>query len=300
MTDGQLPHTPIMVREVIEHLRPRPGQVVVDVTLGGGGHARALLERLEPGGVLIGLDIDRQELAATARRLVDEGFGDAFVAAHANFRDLRAVLSARGVGRVDAVLADLGVSSMQHDTPSRGFSYKRPGPLDLRMDAGAGEPAWQRLAEMDEAAVAAMLVDHADEPHASTIARLIVAAPPRTTHGLERTVRLGLAAAHPDLGKADIKKSIRRTFQALRILVNDEFASLDALLASLPACLAPGGRVVVLTFHSGEDRRVKRAFRDGRRAGTYAATADTVVRSARDETFANRRAASAKLRWAIR
>jgi 16S rRNA (cytosine1402-N4)-methyltransferase len=210
------------------------------------------------------------------------------------------VLASHGYERVDAILVDLGVSSMQHDSPARGFSYKHPGPLDLRMDPTSGPPAWERLGTLDAAALGAILVDYADEPHADLIASLLVDALPRTTHALERLIRAGLTAAMPALPRAEVKMSIRRTFQALRILVNDEFVALEALLAALPDCLAPGGRVVVLTFHSGEDRRVKQAFRSGRKSGVYGAIAETVVRSAKEETFANRRAASAKLRWAIR
>lgn len=273
----------------------------MDCTLGGGGHARAILPCLQPGGRLIGLDVDPLELPATLARLRAAGLGpETFLAEQANFRALPAVLAAHGLERVDGILVDLGVSSMQHDSPARGFSYKQPGPLDLRMDPGSGSPAWQRLADLDAAALADVLRDHADEPHADLIARLLEEARPRTTHALERIVRLGITAAVPGLPRAEVKMSVRRTFQALRILVNDELAALDALLAALPGCLNPGGRVVVLTFHSGEDRRVKHAFRHGRRAGIYSDIAETVVRSAKEETFANRRAASAKLRWAVR
>jgi len=304
MVDGPSevdPHRPIMVEEVLLHLRPDPGGVVVDCTLGGGGHARAILGRLRPRGRLIGLDIDPLELPRTEARLRAAGFGgDEFVAVHGNFRALPDVLASHGLTGVDAVLVDLGVSSMQHDTPARGFSYKHPGPLDLRMDPTFGVPAWQLVADLGVVELARVLTTHADEPHADLIARLIVEGRPVTTQALERLVRLGLTGALPTLPKADVKMSVRRTFQALRILVNDEFAALDALLLALPSCLRPGGRVVVLTFHSGEDRRVKNAFRHGRRTGVYSSVARTVVRSAKQETFANRRAASAKLRWAVR
>ncbi len=290
-----------MVAEVLRHLRPAPGDIVVDCTLGGGGHARAILDNLQPGGRLIGLDVDPLELTRTESRIRAAGFGpDTFVAHHRDFRDVADVIAAHGPAGADAILVDLGVSSMQHDSPARGFSYKLPGPLDLRMDQTHGVPASQRLADLDELELAGVLTEYADEPHADLIARLLVEARPRTTHALERVVRLGLADARPTLSKADIKTSVRRTFQALRILVNDELGALDALLVALPSCLRPGGRAVVLTFHSGEDRRVKKAFRQGRRTGVYSSVADTVVRSAKEETFANRRAASAKLRWAVR
>jgi 16S rRNA (cytosine1402-N4)-methyltransferase len=189
---------------------------------------------------------------------------------------------------------------MQFDNPDRGFSYKGVGPLDMRMNPRRGEPASALVARSSEAELAALLEENADEPHASLIASLLKQSGVDTTHAAEKAVRAGLMSANRSLTNADIKLSVRRTFQALRIAVNDEFAVLDALLRSLPGCLAPGGRVAILTFHSGEDRRVKKAFQAGRRAGIYAAVADEVIRSTKAETFANRRAASAKLRWAVR
>ena len=294
-------HRPIMTAEVLQHLRPRPGEVAVDCTLGGGGHARAILEALQPGGRLIGLDVDPLELPRAEARLRAEGFGaDQFVTRHHSFAALPEVLAAEGIGSADIVLADLGVSSMQHDTPSRGFSYKGVGPLDLRMNPQAGEPASELLARLSEADLAAILTANADEPQALFIARLLKQQPVTTTHAFERLVRTGLTAAMPHLPKAEVKMSVRRTFQALRIEVNDEFAALDALLQSLPRCLAPGGRVVILTFHSGEDRRVKKAFQSGVRSGVYSAAANSVVRSGKAETWSNRRASAAKLRWAVR
>ena len=295
-------HVPIMLAEVLQHLRPRPGDVAVDCTLGGGGHARAILQEIQPGGRLIGLDVDSVELPRTEARLRAEGFGpDTFVARHQSFANLPDVLAEEGVTAASLILADLGVSAMQHDTPSRGFSYKGVGPLDLRMDPLAGEPASTLLARLGEEELAALLTENADEPHALFIARLLKQQPLlNTTHAFERLVRTGLTSALPHLSKAEVKMSVRRTFQALRIAVNDEFSALDALLRVLPQCLAPGGRVVMLTFHSGEDRRVKKAFQAGCRSGIYSAVADRVVRSAKEETWSNRRAASAKLRWAVR
>jgi 16S rRNA (cytosine1402-N4)-methyltransferase len=198
------------------------------------------------------------------------------------------------------ILADLGVSSMQIDNPDRGFSYKEPGPLDMRMNPARGEPASQLLARVSEDDLARMLADHADEPHATLIARLLKQKPLTTTHAVENVIRVGLNKALPNLPKADVKMSVRRTFQALRIAVNDEFAVLEALLRSLPQALAPGGRVAILTFHSGEDRRVKKAFQAGVRTGVYGEIANDVIRSTKEETFSNRRAAAAKLRWAVR
>jgi 16S rRNA (cytosine1402-N4)-methyltransferase len=170
----------------------------------------------------------------------------------------------------------------------------------MRMNPSHGEPASQLLARLSEEKLASLLTENADEPHAQLIASLLKHQPVTTTHAVERVVRTGLAKAHPKLAKTDVKMSVRRTFQALRIAVNDEFSALDALLRSLPQCLAPGGRVVILTFHSGEDRRVKKAFQAGYRAGVYSDVAHEVIRSTKEETFANRRASAAKLRWAVR
>lgn len=294
-------HLPIMVSEILAHTRPRPGDVVIDCTLGGGGHARALLERILPGGRLIGIDVDSLQLPRTVEALRGEGYGpDAFVAHETNFAGLARVLTAEGVVGADILIADLGVSSMQLDNPQRGFSYKGVGPLDMRMNPARGQPASEVLRRIDEGALVRALEEHADEPHAAIIAALLKEQTPDTTHGAERTIRVGLTHAHPQLSKADVKMSIRRTFQALRILVNDEFAVLDALLRSLPHLLAPGGRAAMLTFHSGEDRRVKKAFQAGHRAGIYTSIATDVTRSSMAETRANRRASSAKLRWAIK
>jgi 16S rRNA (cytosine1402-N4)-methyltransferase len=304
LASGKTPagmHVPIMVDEVVGCLQPSAGEVAVDCTLGGGGHARAILERVQPGGRLIGLDVDLLELPRTEAHLRAAGFSaDAFVARNANFAGLAKALAAEGLETADVILADLGVSSMQFDNPDRGFSYKGVGPLDMRMNPRRGEPASQLLVRVSEEALAQLLADNADEPHSYVIARLLKAQPLETTHAAERLLRAGLTSALPGVAKTDVKMSIRRTFQALRIAVNDEFSALDALLRSLPQCLAPGGRVAVLTFHSGEDRRVKKAFQAGRRAGVYSNVAKEVIRSTKAETFANRRAAAAKLRWAVR
>lgn len=289
-----------MVEEVLRCLRPIAGQVAIDCTLGGGGHAQAILEHLQPGGRLIGFDSDPLELPRTEARLRAAGFGaDVFVTRHGNFARLPELLAAEGLAAADVIVADLGVSSMQVDDPARGFSYL-PGPLDMRMNPSEGEPAWQLLDRLDEEALAALLTENADEPHAGLIAGLLKQKPIKTTHALERFVRLGLNKALPNLEKAEVKMSVRRTFQAIRITVNNEFSALDALLRSLPQCLAPGGRAAILTFHSGEDRRVKKAFQAGARAGVYADVASAVIRSTKEETFSNRRAAAAKLRWAVR
>jgi 16S rRNA (cytosine1402-N4)-methyltransferase len=304
LASGKTPagmHRPIMLEEVLRCLRPAAGEVAVDCTLGGGGHAQAILERLQPGGRLIGFDLDPIELPRTEARLRAAGFGpETFVARQGNFAGLTAALAREELASVDIVLADLGVSSMQLDNPARGFNYKEPGPLDMRMNPSRGESAAQLLVRLSEEKVARLLDENADEPHAELIADLLKRQAVTTTHALDRLVRAGLAKAYPKLSKPDLKMSVRRTLQALRIAVNDEFSALDALLRSLPQRLAGGGRVAILTFHSGEDRRVKKAFQAGYRGGVYSDVADEVIRATMAETRANRRASSAKLRWAVR
>jgi 16S rRNA (cytosine1402-N4)-methyltransferase len=304
LASGKTPagtHRPIMVPEVLDCLRPTPGQVAVDCTLGGGGHARAILERLRPGGKLIGLDVDPIELPRTEAALRAAGYGpETFVARRTNFAGLAQAMAAEGVNAADVIVADLGVSSMQLDNPARGFTYKAPGPLDLRMNPTRGETAAALLDRIDEAELTRILTEHADEPHAAIIARILKSQPITTTHLLERLVRTRLMADVPGTQLSDVKMSVRRTMQALRIAVNDEFTALDALLRALPPCLAAGGRVAILTFHSGEDRRVKKAFQAGLREGVYSDVARRVIQSTMEETRANRRASAAKLRWAIK
>ncbi len=304
LASGKTPagmHIPIMVEEVLLCLRPRPGETAVDCTLGGGGHARAVLEAIMPGGRLIGLDVDPVELPRTEAQLGAMGFGpDVFAARHGNFAGISGALAAENLPAADIVIADLGVSSMQIDNPDRGFSYKGVGPLDMRMNPARGEPASAVVARLSEAALSAILREHADEPHADRVARILKEHLPATTQAAERHIRLGLTDTAPTISGAAAKLSVRRAFQALRIAVNDEFGALDALLRALPAALAPGGRVAIITFHSGEDRRVKKSFQAGLRDGTYSDVADEVIRAGKSETFANRRAQSAKLRWAVR
>jgi 16S rRNA (cytosine1402-N4)-methyltransferase len=286
-------HRPIMVVEVLEALAPKAGELAVDCTLGFGGHARAILERIQPGGRLIGLDVDPIELPRTEQRLRDAGFGEAvFVAHRRNFAGLLHLLADAGAP-ADLVLADLGVSSMQLDNPDRGFTYKESGPLDMRMNPSRGEPASLLLTHLTVDKLARLLEENADEPDAARLARALKAQPIDTTQALARVVRKTAGAAEAD-------KAIRRTFQALRIAVNDEFSALDTFLRQLPQCLAPGGRVAILTFHSGEDRRVKKAFEAGRESGDYSTIADEVIRPSASERRGNPRASSAKLRWAVR
>jgi 16S rRNA (cytosine1402-N4)-methyltransferase len=306
LASGKTPagmHRPIMVEEVLRCLRPDSGDVAVDCTLGGGGHARAILDRVKPGGRLIGLDVDPIELPRTEAALRAAGFGPDVFAAHlSNFAGVQKALAAEGHAHANVILADLGVSSMQLDNPDRGFSHKLAGPLDMRMNPRRGTTAAQLVARLNELALAMLLEEHADEPDAPLIAGLLKRPRPggaeHTTATLDAVIREGLAAAHPKLTREEATASVRRTFQALRIAVNDEFSALDALLRALPSCLAPGGRVAILSFHSGEDRRVKKAFQSGLRDGIYSAVADDVIRATAEERHANPRATSAKLRWA--
>ena len=293
-------HRPIMVEEILEVLVPRAGEIAIDCTLGYGGHARALLERIQPGGKLIGLDVDPLELPRTEERVRAAGFGlETFVAHRSNFAGLLQVLAKEQVAGADMILADLGVSSMQLDNPVRGFTYKEPGPLDMRMNPARGEPASQFLAYITEAKLTRLLEENADEPHARVIALALKKQPIATTQALCRVIREAIAVVRPHSPKEEMETSVRRTFQALRIAVNDEFSALENFLRNLPQCLNPGGRIAVLTFHSGEDRRVKKAFQAGLREGVYSAIADEVVRASAEELRANPRAASAKLRWAV-
>jgi 16S rRNA (cytosine1402-N4)-methyltransferase len=287
---GQTPagaHRPVMVREVLEVLSPQPGELAVDCTLGFGGHALALLDAIQPGGRLIGLDVDPLELPKTEARIRASGYGpETFTVRRINYAGLAKTLDTPA----DLILADLGVSSMQIDNPARGFTYKYEGPLDLRMNPDRGQPASALLAGLDEEKLAELLFLNADEPNAAVIAHAILQKQVTTTVQLADVVRRA--------GGTD--DAVRRVFQALRIAVNDEFSALDAFLHNLPSCLKPRGRVAILTFHSGEDRRVKKAFQAGERSGTYAAIAREVLRPSPAERRDNPRCSSAKLRWARR
>lgn len=292
-------HVPIMVEEVLETLAVRSGQRGVDATLGWGGHAERLLERLSPGGRLLALDADPIELPRTEARLRARGVEDeALIVRRTNFAGVHAAVAGAGWhDGVDFLFADLGVSSMQIDDPARGFSFKADGPLDMRMNPARGVSAAQWLARTSVDALAAALTG-SDEPHAATLAEALAGRADLTsTLALADKVRETLAARATE---AEIALAVRRVFQALRIEVNDELRTLDALLRQLPACVRPGGRVAVLTFHSGEDRRVKKAFDEGRRAGIFADVARDVIRPSAAEQRANPRAKPAKLRWARR
>lgn len=297
---GQTPagqHVSIMIDEVVAALAPRPGERGVDATLGFGGHARVLLERIAPGGQLLGLDADPIELPKTEARLRALGHDEALIVRRTNFAGMSAALSELGWDSVDFILADLGVSSMQIDDPARGFSFKLEGPLDMRMNQKRGESAAQWLARASSAEIEVCLHENSDEPYAAHIARAL----DRRRGDLTTTTELTLAvraALGESLAEDDVDASVRRVFQALRIEVNDELGVLESLLRQLPACLRPGGRVAFLTFHSGEDRRVKLAFERGVKDGLYASVAQDAVRPSAEELRANPRSKSAKLRWA--
>jgi 16S rRNA (cytosine1402-N4)-methyltransferase len=300
LSSGKTPagmHRPIMVAEILEILAPRPGQVVIDCTLGYGGHTREILPLLQPGGRLIGLDVDPIEQPKTEARLRALGFGeDVFTVRRSNFAGLPKVLATEGLTGVDAILADLGVSSMQLDTPDRGFSVKNPGPLDMRMNPHKGQSAADLLKSLSAADFADLLRENSDEPRAALLAQHLAGRSLALTTDLTRAIETALANVSAD----EQEKSVRRVFQTLRIAVNEEFTALDTLLKHIPRSLNSGGRVAILTFHSGEDRRVKKAFEAAHHEGLLSEISDDVIRASAAERGANPRAASAKLRWAQR
>jgi 16S rRNA (cytosine1402-N4)-methyltransferase len=284
-----------MVAEILEALAPKPGELAVDCTLGYGGHALEIVARLQPGGRLLGLDMDPIELPKTEARLRAAGFGpEVFTAVRSNFAGLPQALAGMNLPGADCILADLGVSSMQLDNPSRGFSVKFDGPLDMRMNPQRGFPASALLEKTTPEALAKLLQKNADEPRAGELAGALAGKTFATTLSLAAAIR----AALPRLGRDDCDLTVRRVFQALRVAVNDELSALDMLLRHLPACLNPGGRVAILTFHSGEDRRVKNSFEAALRDGIYADIAHEVIRPTPEERRDNPRSSPAKLRWA--
>jgi 16S rRNA (cytosine1402-N4)-methyltransferase len=287
-------HVAVLPAEVLHYLDPAPGAIIVDATVGAAGHARLIAERLGPEGRLIGLDQDATMLDMAGRRLV--GLPATLVAS--NFDRLRDVLDELGVAAVDGVLADLGFSSDQMDAPERGLSFSQPGPLDMRLDPSHGEPASALLRRLNERDLADLIYQYGEERFSRRIARRIVEArrtsPLQTTEELAELVRR--CVPRPK-GKRPAIDPATRTFQALRIAVNDELAALDRLLEQLPRCLKPGGRAVVISFHSLEDRRVKTAFRD---RAVWEALTKKPVQATEEETRTNPRARSAKLRAARR
>lgn len=289
-------HVPILVDECLAALGLRPGMTGVDCTLGYGGHAQRIIETLSPGGKLIGLDQDPIELPKTEQRLRLAGHGpDAFEAVRSNYAGLAKVLTGRGITGVDFVFADLGCSSMQFDDPTRGFSFKNPGPLDMRMNPNRGLSAADWLSRISPAKLELALHEHSDEPRAESLAAALAGKTFATTLDLATAIR---AAVRADEDVLDL--TVRRVFQAVRIAVNEEFVALDAFLRSLPDCLKPGGRAAILTFHSGEDRRVKKSFQAGLRDGQFAEISEGVITAGPEERRLNPRSAPAKLRWAVR
>jgi len=290
-------HRPILVKEILEILAPQPGEIAVDCTLGYGGHSQQILPLLLPGGHLLALDADPMELPKTEARLRVLGFGPAVFSVHrSNFAGLPQVLAKTGRTGADVILADLGLSSMQIDDPARGFSVKNEGPLDMRLNPQRGQTAAALLQKISADALSRLLVENADESYAMILGTSLAGKTLNTTTELADAIR----AALPPRSQEEFQLSIRRVFQALRIAVNDEFSALDTLLRCLPTCLNPGGRVAILTFHSGEDRRVKKAFFTGQQQGIYSEIAEEVVRPSSDERNSNPRSSPAKLRWARR
>ncbi|MFT4550321.1 MAG: 16S rRNA (cytosine1402-N4)-methyltransferase [Verrucomicrobiales bacterium] len=294
-------HRPILVDEILAQLDAKPGGRGADVTLGYGGHSEAILKAIQPGGQLLALDVDAKQLPQTEARLRHLGYGEEqLMVRRSNYAGLAAVLAEIGWSDgVDFLLADLGLSSMQIDNPVRGFSYKNDGPLDMRMNPERGLSARDWLAKCGVDKLTRVLVEGGDEPRAEEVAAAITASakPIETTRQLRRCIESALASR---LDEDAIKATVTRVFQAIRIAVNEEFTAIDAFLNQLPYCLRPGGRVAVLSFHSGEDRRVKHHFREGVRGGIYAAIATEIIRPSPAEIGGNSRAAPAKLRWAVR
>ncbi len=286
-------HVPVLCDEVMAALDARAGQTFVDGTLGAGGHARRLAERVGPSGLVVALDRDPSALAAAERSLA----GLPIKLVHADYRELPQVLRELKIAAVDGILLDLGLSSDQLADPGRGFSFDAEGPLDLRFDPDIGEPAWQLLTRLDEKQLADLIYQYGEERFSRRIARNIVAA--RTRESI-RT-----AAQVADIVRRSVPRprtrqwidAATRTFQALRIAVNDELGALRTAMKEFPDCLAPGGRLAVISFHSLEDRIVKEAFRDDPR---YKPLTKKPIRPSEAEVGRNPRARSAKLRVAER
>ncbi|MGI6263470.1 MAG: 16S rRNA (cytosine(1402)-N(4))-methyltransferase RsmH [Succiniclasticum sp.] len=299
-------HIPIMVKEILEHLRIQPGDKGFDATLGYGGHTRAMLDALHGQGHLCATDVDPIEIVKTEQRLRDAGYSeDILTIRHQNFAGIRRL--AAEFGPFDFILADLGISSMQLDNPARGFTYKADGPLDLRMNPERGLSAAQLLRKLaqDQDELTSLLVENSDEPYAEAISRTICAdlrrgMPIETTSALHAEIAKALSFLPRAEQKEAVKKSSARVFQALRIDVNGELEALYTFLDALPDALAPGGRVAVLTFHSGEDRLVKKAFKLFLQEGLFSDIARDVIRPTREECLRNPRAKPTKLRWAVR
>jgi len=297
-------HISILVNEIIEFLQIKPGQKGLDATLGYGGHTSKMLECLEGKGHMYGLDIDPIEIKKTRVRLEALGYGSEILTIkEINFRNIDQVIEESGP--VDFILADLGVSSMQIDNPERGFSYKTYGPLDLRLNPKKGISAAERIRHISQYELKGMLIENSDEPHADEIATAVVSRIKNgmtmtTTSELRKVIEDALSFIPEKQKEVEVKKSCQRTFQALRIDVNNEFEVLYDFLEKLPDALAPGGRVAILSFHSGEDRLVKKSLKRLCREGVYSEVARDVIRPTQEECHMNARAKSTKMRWAIK
>lgn len=297
-------HISIMVREIIDFLQIKPGQTGFDATLGYGGHTKAMLECLKGQGHMYATDVDPIESAKTKKRLADAGFGEDILTIRLqNFCTIDEI--AKEVGGFDFILADLGVSSMQIDNPKRGFSFKVDGPLDLRLNQETGISAAERLDTITREELAGMLYENSDEPYCEELAKAITDEIRRgsridTTTKLRRVIEDTLDFLPEKEKKDTIKKTCQRTFQALRIDVNQEFEVLYEFMEKLPGALRPGGRVAILTFHSGEDKLVKQALKEGYKSGIYSDYAKDVIRPSAQECAANGRARSTKMRWAVK
>lgn len=297
-------HISICVNEILNFLDIKPGQKGLDATLGYGGHTLAMINCMEHSGHMYAIDIDPIESEKTKERLKDKGFDEDFLTIKLmNFADIDQLVSE--VGPFDFILADLGVSSMQIDNPERGFSYKTDGPLDLRLNPEKGISAAQRLDKITKEELAGMLMENSDEPYAQEIASAIVRSRRKgikinTTAKLYQLIEDTLQFLPITERKEIVKKTSARVFQALRIDVNNEFEVLYQFMNKLPDALAPGGRAAILTFHSGEDKIVKKAFKEFYRQGIYSSIAQDVIRPSAEECARNSRARSTKMRWAIK
>lgn len=297
-------HIPICVNEILGFLQIRPGQIGYDATLGYGGHTRKMLECLQGQGHMYATDVDPIEIVKTTERLKNAGFGPEIITIkNLNFANIDQV--AAEAGGFDFILADLGVSSMQIDNPERGFSYKTEGPLDLRLDPLKGESAAERLRSITQEEFVGMLIENSDEPYAMEISRAVYSSMRKgndvnTTTQLKVIIEEALSFIPEKDRKEAVKKSCQRTFQALRIDVNSEFEVLYQFLDKLPDALRPNGRAAILTFHSGEDRLVKKSFKDLHKQGIYSEVNEDVIRPSAEECAVNPRARSTKMRWAIK
>lgn len=297
-------HRSIMVEEILGFLQIKPGETGFDATLGYGGHTKAMLEKLQGSGHIYAADVDLEESEKTEQRLRQLGYDEKILTIkRQNFCTIDEI--AAEAGGFDFILADLGVSSMQIDNPERGFSFKIDGPLDLRLDQTEGITAAQRLSAISREELAGMLYENSDEPYSNELARAITGEIKKgnridTTQKLREVIEKTLSFLPERERKDTVKKTCQRTFQALRIDINREFEVLYEFMEKLPSCLRPGGRVAILTFHSGEDRMVKKALKEGYKAGIYSDYSRDVVRPTAKECVENGRARSTKMRWAVK